>query len=76
MVNVPFGVHTGLFYILYFCCPIKHIKNVYLTVISRLDGQTDVDSPKSIKSKDANTSKLDKNIKKESPSNSNLGNET
>jgi len=43
--------------------------------IFRLDGQVDVvDSPKTIKSKDINTPKLDKNLKTESPINKTLGN--
>lgn len=40
----------------------------------RLDGQVDVvDSPKPIKSNEVNSTKLDKNIKTESPINKNLG---
>lgn len=40
----------------------------------RLDGQIDiVDSPKPIKPKEINSTKLDKNIKTETPVNKNLG---
>lgn len=47
----------------------------YITFVKcRLDGQIDVvDSPKSIKPKEVNSSKLDKNIKTESPVNKHLG---
>jgi hypothetical protein len=46
---------------------------IYL-ILFRLDGQVDVvDSPKPVKSKELNTTKMDKNIKAESPINKNLG---
>lgn len=48
--------------------------NVYILNCIRLDGQLDVvDSPKPIKLKEANTTKLDKNVKTESSINKNLG---
>lgn len=43
-------------------------------LLFRLDGQVDVvDGPKPIKTKEVNTTKMDKNIRTESPINKNLG---